>query len=421
MRRIRHQARTIDIWPGFVDALAALLIVIIFLLLVFSASQFFLSYALSTKEHSLEKLNTQVTYLADLLSLEQSTVSNLTSRLGDFAAKLSQTAERLSDAQKVMAAREVELGEKRAEIERQDGLLIERRQTIDAKDATIQNQSNLLAEQHQKTLVVEQKFADQIRAIDEAEYRLAALHDNVVQLQELRQELEREIAGFVQRLARRDQEMTAAEQLSAASIAQVEVLNRQVKALRDQLSAVAAVLAVAPLAENEDLSRFGERLNLALARRAQELVHYRSDFFGRLRKVLGDNPAIEIVGDRFVLQSELLFATASAELGSRGRAKVAQIATILESIANDIPPDIDWIVRIDGHTDSRPISTSIFPSNWVLSAARAIAIVNHLIANGVSPQRLAAAGFGEFHPLDVAQTEAAFARNRRIEIKLTAR
>lgn len=417
----RPQARTLDIWPGFVDALAALLIVIIFLLLVFSASQFFLSDALSGKERSLQRLNTQVAYLAELLSLEQSKASELELRLGDVAAALSQTERRLSDADQLVAARNTELRETLAAIEGQNTRLKERQRMIDDQRTVIQGQSGRLAEQRQKMRGLEQQLGGQARTIDETARQLAALRDNVELLQGLRRELEREAADLVQRLDGREREAAAAKQLSAQAIAQVELLNRQVKALRDQLSAVAAVLDVGPLGADEDMSRFGQRLNLALTRRAQELAYYRSDFFGRLRKVLGDNPAIEIVGDRFVLQSELLFATASAALGSTGRAKVAQVANILQSIAARIPPDIDWIVRIDGHTDSRPINTPAFPSNWTLSAARAIAIVDHLIANGISPRRLAAAGFGEFHPLDTARTEAAFARNRRIEIKLTAR
>jgi chemotaxis protein MotB len=151
----------------------------------------------------------------------------------------------------------------------------------------------------------------------------------------------------------------------------------------------------------------------------QKLNRYRSEFFGRLREVLGDHPDIRIVGDRFVFQSELLFPTASATLVPAGRKQLAQLAQTLRSVTRTIPADIDWVLRVDGHTDRRSIHTTQFPSNWELSTARALSVVNYLMAQGIAPKRLVAAGFGEFRPLDDRHTDEAYARNRRIEIKLT--
>ena len=223
------------------------------------------------------------------------------------------------------------------------------------------------------------------------------------------------------KLQEKTESLTAEKELSSKSIAQIELLNRQVKALREQLGAVSKALGLDLDTEDESIEKIAERLNVALAEKAQELARYRSDFFGRLREVLGENPNIRIVGDRFVLQSELLFESASADLGELGERQVKILASTLKSVAKEIPSDINWIVRIDGHTDRRPINTEDFPSNWELSTARALAIVKFMISEGVSSKRLAATGFGEFHPLDSRKTAEAYAKNRRIEIKLTAR
>ena len=169
------------------------------------------------------------------------------------------------------------------------------------------------------------------------------------------------------------------------------------------------------------ISDLGRRLNVALASKVQELARYRSEFFGRLREVLGQRQDIRIVGDRFIFQSEVLFASGSAELGEAGKGQMAQLATTLKDISAKIPADLPWVLRVDGHTDSAPIHTAEFPSNWELSAARAISVVQFLIAQGIDPKHLAATGFGEFQPLDTGQGDEAFRRNRRIELKLDSR
>lgn len=214
------------------------------------------------------------------------------------------------------------------------------------------------------------------------------------------------------------------KKISARALAQVEVLNQQIAALRRQLAAIEASLAATEQKDKESQARIadlGSRLNLALAARVQELTKYRSDFFGRLREILGNRPDIRIVGDRFVLQSELLFDVGKAELKPEARTEIDKIATALLELSQKIPPDIAWVVRVDGHTDVRPISGPIFKSNWDLSSARAIAVVQYLVGKGISPQRLVAAGFAEFQPIDTGTTDEAYRRNRRIEFKLTER
>ena len=216
--------------------------------------------------------------------------------------------------------------------------------------------------------------------------------------------------------------LDAEKQVSLRALAKVEVLNQQIAALRRQLGALEQALDVSEKKDKDSQSRLsdlGQRLNLALAQRVQELSRFRSDFFGRLRDILGSRPDIRVVGDRFVLQSEVFFDTGQSVLKPEGRAELDKIAAVLLEVANKIPQDINWVVRVDGHTDVRP--TGGGRSNWDLSAARAIAVVQYLITKGMPPQRLVAAGFGEFQPIDPTTSEEAYSRNRRIELKLTER
>ncbi|MBM3529566.1 MAG: peptidoglycan -binding protein [Alphaproteobacteria bacterium] len=219
------------------------------------------------------------------------------------------------------------------------------------------------------------------------------------------------------------EQLDAEKRISLRALAQVEVLNQQIAALRRQLAAIEQALEVSEKRDREAQARIadlGQRLNLALAQRVQELSRFRSDFFGRLRTILGNRPDIRIVGDRFVLQSEVFFDTGQSVLKPEGRTELDKIAAALLELNKQIPQDIAWVLRVDGHTDVRPI-TGGGRTNWDLSAARAIAVVQYLIARGMAPQRLVAAGFGEFQPIDPGTGDEAYARNRRIEFKLTER
>ena len=336
--------RTVNIWPGFVDALAALLMVIMFLLLIFSIGQFYLTQTLSGKEKTLVNLDKQVAELANLLALEKDTSAGLKEKVGELDAQLS-----------------------------------------------LKRRNNEL------------------------------LQADVDLLMEIREQLEKEVANISDKLSEKNEVLRAEQEVSAKSLAHIEILNRQVKALREQLGAVSKALGLELDVESNSVEKLAEQLNIALAEKAQELARYRSDFFGRLRDVLGENPDIQIVGDRFVLQSELFFESGSAELGEKGKSQVKKLSQTLNSVAESIPTDIEWIVRIDGHTDRRPINTKEYPSNWELSTARALAIVRYMISQGVPASRLAATGFGEFHPLDNRKNNEAYTKNRRIEIKLTSR
>ena len=214
------------------------------------------------------------------------------------------------------------------------------------------------------------------------------------------------------------------KQVTSRALAQIEVLNQQISALRRQLAALEEALDASEKRDRESQTRIadlGQRLNVALAQRVQELSRYRSEFFGRLRAILGNRPDVRIVGDRFVFQSEVFFDTGQALLLPEGRAELDKVAAALIDLDKQIPSEIAWVLRVDGHTDVRPINSPLFKSNWELSSARAISVVQYLISLGVPAQRLVAAGFAEFQPLDIGVTEEAYKRNRRIELKLTER
>ncbi len=215
------------------------------------------------------------------------------------------------------------------------------------------------------------------------------------------------------------------KQATARAVAQIENLNEQISALRRQIAALEDALGASEKKESDAQLRIadlGQRLNVALAQRVQQLSRYRSDFFGKLREILGDRPDIRVVGDRFVFQSEVFFDSGSATLRPEGRAELDKLASAILELEGKIPSDIDWVLSVEGHTDIRPVgSTSSFKSNWDLSAARAISVVQYLISKGVPPERLDAAGFGQYQPIDSGTTEEALAHNRRIELKLTSR
>ncbi len=219
-------------------------------------------------------------------------------------------------------------------------------------------------------------------------------------------------------------QVDAQKQVTTRALAQVDILNQQIAALRRQLAAIEDALAVTEKRDRDSQTRIadlGNRLNLALAQKVQELARFRSDFFGRLRDILGSRPGVRVVGDRFVFQSEVLFDTGNSVLNPQGRGELDTLANAVTDLEREIPPDIPWVMRVDGHTDKRPIQSAQFKSNWDLSASRAIAVVQYLVSKGVAPQHLVAAGFGEFQPIETGDNDDAYRRNRRIELKLTER
>ncbi len=327
-------------WPGYVDMLSTLLLVVTFLMSLFMLTNYFITTQTSGKDTMLSRLNRQLSELTELLALERSKKQSVEDSLSALQATLI---------------------DKDKENARLTGLL-----------------------------------GDQSGKAEGAEAKTSALGGQL------------------------DQQ----KQITNEALAKVEILNQQLAALRLQLAALQEALDASEAKDKESqvkIADLGQRLNVALAKKVQELARYRSDFFGKLREVLGARPDFQVVGDRFVFASDVLFDSGSADLKPEAMPQIDKLADALKQLETQIPEDIAWVMRIDGHTDIRPITNALFPSNWELSSARAISVARYLIDRGIPPNRLVAAGFGEFQPLDAGDSDEALSKNRRIELKLTER
>jgi len=337
----RRRERGVDYWPGFVDALSTLLLAIMFLLTVFVLAQFILSREITGRDEVLNRLNSQIAELTQLLALEKGNAQDLEDTLANLQSSLASSESERSRLQSLLE------------------------QGAGSSDA--------------------------------ANARLGQLTD----------------------------QLNEEQQVSARAMNQIELLNQQIAALRAQIAAIEQALQASEAKDQSSqaqIADLGRRLNVALAQRVQELNRYRSDFFGRLREILSDRENIRIVGDRFVFQSEVLFPVGGSELDDAGRAEMDKLAAALLELAREIPPEINWVLRVDGHTDNSPLSgTGRYRDNWELSSARATSVVKHLISQGVPANRLVAAGFGEFQPIAEGETPDVRNQNRRIELKLTER
>ncbi len=343
----RRSRSTTNVWPGYVDALSALLMLVIFMLLVYVVSQLYLSQTLSDRDTQLARLNAQLSELSELLGLEQSKTDALENQMASLQDDYS------------------------ASLNRNDDLV---------------NQLESTREQLMRQTAMAEAQAERLTSLEES--------------------------------------VDEKDEMSASQQAMILRLSNQIASLREQLRQIASALKLQEQMtadKEQELEQVSRRLNTLLAERVNQLEQYQSEFFARLRDILAGNENVRIVGDRFLLPSELLFASGSAELGEAGRRELDKLADILLDVSARIPDDVDWILRIDGHTDILPINTPRFPSNWELSTARAVAVVRYLAGRGVPDRRMAAAGFGEFFPVAEGTSPEALQRNRRIELKLTDR
>ncbi|CAN7146302.1 peptidoglycan -binding protein [Rhizobium sp. LjRoot254] len=339
LRRKGGRERTVDYWPGFVDALSTILLAIMFLLTVFVLGQFILSREISGRDEVLERLNNQINELTELLALEKGGKQDLEDSFANLQSQLMSAETERSRLQKIL----------------------------------------------------EQGSGDS----NAANARIGTLKE----------------------------ELSQQKDVSQQALSQVELLNQQIAALRAQIAAVEQALQASESRDKSSQTKIadlGRRLNVALAQRVQELNRYRSDFFGRLREILSDRENIRIVGDRFVFQSEVLFPSGGNELNDAGKAEMSKLAQALLDLAKEIPAEINWVLRVDGHTDNVPLSgTGKYADNWELSSARATSVVKFLILRGVPADRLVAAGFGQYQPIAEGDSDEARNQNRRIELKLT--
>ncbi len=468
MARLRRRSASDELnpWPGYVDALSTLLMVIIFVLLVFVLAQAFLSVALTGRDRALDRLNRQVAELTDMLSLErgrsgelQASVAQLNRDLAagttireglarDLAALQSEGSRLQADRDALRTERD-RLSARLADAELQSQAATARNEQLQSRvaetagrtDAAGQQTAELatqLADARRQLAQLRAQAAEQDRVVqtDKATIEarlseLAKMAEEVRALTALRDELERQSRDAAARATTEEQRRQAVaaqladeQKLGESGRAQMALLGRQVDELRAQMARLASALDLAEAASHDkdvQIANLGSRLNAALASKVEELQRYRSEFFGRLRDVLQNRAGVQIVGDRFVFQSEVLFPGGSADMTSGGQDQIRALASTLKDLSTKIPSDLQWILRVDGHADRQPVSRGAFASNWELSAQRAINVVKLLIDEGVPARRLAATGFGEFQPLDRTEGTASYARNRRIELRLTDR
>jgi len=364
----RRQRHSYDIWPGFVDVLATILLVFVFVLLFFVVAQFYLSDSLRDRDETLAALEEDLAELADTLSMEREERRQLETQVAELDQALAAT----------LISRDTLRGE--------------------------------IAISESARAMLRERLSQADEALTEAQADLQDQAERIVLLESELEETEATLADEQRRGAQAQEEVIA--------------LREDIRALREQLTALSEALDISEAtvtAQRAEIDSLGERLNIALAEKVEELDQYRSEFFGRLREALDDIDEIEIVGDRFRFQSELFFDSASAEIGPEGRETLDQLAETFAAISERIPDDVEWVLQVEGHTDRRPIRTETYPSNWELSTARALNIVHYLSAQGLPESRLAAAGFGEHQAVDDDDGPEAWARNRRIELRLTNR
>ncbi len=329
-----------EFWPGYVDVLSTLLLVVTFLMSIFMVAQYFAGQEASGKNDALKRLDRQIAELTSILALEKGKSKSATDELAALQATLAAL-----------------------------------------KDENARISGSALSGDEQAKAQAE---------------RITALSS----------------------------EVEGQKKISDDALGKVDLLNQQLLALRKQIAALNTALEASEKKDQDSQERIkdlGSRLNAALARQVQELQRYRSDFFGRLRELLAERKDIRVVGDRFVFESEVLFPSGQATMTAEGTPAMEQLAKAINELSAQIPPEIDWALQVDGHTDNRPIASPQFPSNWELSTARAVSVVKFLVAQGVPAKRLVAAGYGEFQPIEQGQDEDSLRKNRRIELKLTNR
>ncbi len=383
-------------WPGYVDALTTLLMVLIFLLTLFSVGQFTLSNALSNRDSAIEQLGRQLGDLATQLNIEKKASESLQKDLEQLTLQLRQTR---SERDKLG-------GDLAAERRTSEGLKIERDQLTERLTSMLAERDKLATALGNAAKEQEAKTADLQKEVERQRLELTRLAASLAAANDEKGKL----FG----------DLTEEQKLSAEQKAAVVRMTAEMAGLKDELARLNAALDASEAKSKEQQAQIvdlGQKLNRALASKVEELARYRSEFFGKLRDALAGQRDVQIVGDRFVFQSEVLFPSGSAQLQPAGEKQLAEVAQRLIEISERIPKDINWVLQVDGHTDDKPIRNVVFPSNWELSAARAIAVVKFLHSQGIPNERLVAAGYGEYQPLSAIDS----ARNRRIELKLTSR
>jgi chemotaxis protein MotB len=398
---------------------------------VFVLAQAFLTVTLSGRSHQLDKANEQLAALADALSLErgksadlQLSVSQLGKELTARSSERDRLAGQLEDAKLAVQAATVANARLQSQLTDVTGQANAAKGQLADAQSQLAEMRKQIAELDRDVLVdkntLQQKLSDLATMANQAR-ALAALRD---ELETQAQDAAAKAMTEAQRRQAVEAQLADEKKLGDTARAQIALLNQQIDQLKAQLSSIAASLDLAQQQSAEkdaQIANLGQKLNVALAAKVEELQQYRSEFFGKLRTLLANRSGITVVGDRFVFQSEVLFPVGSADLTPAGVAEMTALAVTIKDIAAEIPPDLHWVLRVDGHTDPQPVRGGAFASNWELSAQRAITVVKLLIVDGVPAEHLAATAFGEYQPFGPGDTPDAYARDRRIELRLTDR
>jgi len=434
----RRIATVVNVWPGYVDALSALIMLIIFMLLIYTVAQIFLVETVSSQDAELVRLNDKLSEISDALQAQRNTNQTLSEKLSILRNQYTQgqfyqnaLKEQIAKLEKTVTADKQAISIQLSELAQLEHDIIALRQVRKDLEADVASLANTLENQNQNIEELETELDNRLAQIGtlrdnskSLQAKLASQENMTMLAQKDIEKKEFLIQALVAIVGEGKEALRNEKRLSASAYADIKNLSQQIDTLKNKLNSISSALRLEEektASQKTQLANLGQRLNTLLAERVNELEQYRSDFFGRLRQVLVKSPDIRIEGDRFLLPSALFFASGSATLGEQGKHELNKLAQTLNEISVAIPGDINWILRVDGHTDQLPIHTLRFPSNWELSTARAVSVVRYLAGQGILPKRMTAAGFGEFHPVDPGQTEAAYQRNRRIELKLTRR
>ena len=454
LSRLGNRGRPSDFtWPGFVDALASLLMVFVFVLMVFVIIQANLSFRISGQDSRITALQNELLELGSLLNMERETNLQLSSELSNAQLKVTslegdneQLLSQLASLQTELSDRGDEIIAQQADISALSSQIFELEDNLESARSLADERSDEIEALILRLTASAEAFAEQSDAFNnqaielqqsitlakDRDERISILDSKIENLnakntltQEELSEKQRLLLIAEQALLKQAEELKSANNASNEAKAEIDKLLASTTALRLEIQKLSNLLADKERQSINDkiaIADLGKKLNSALATRVQDLQKFRSEFFGQLREVLKNRSEVRVVGDRFIFQSEVLFATGQADISDAGKEQLAEIASALREIEEVIPKDIPWVLQIEGHTDSDPIADNpFFKDNWDLSTERALSVVRFLRSEGIPANRLAAAGYGEFQPIDTQNSEAAKQRNRRIELKLTQR
>lgn len=461
------------IWPGFVDVLASTLMVIIFVILLFTVAQVYLGDLVVGKNEQIQNLEKTIEIQDETIVEQDLSLSDKELALIERQEVISQLDTELEILDEEIRLKQTEISEKEnlltakdQEISLQDELLKQKDETIITLDDLIDKQALDIKELNEIIARITEELSLSLEEKEELRGRLSSLNEEQELLKSQLQELGGENQTLVGQLSDSQGRIQSLLESLSSSKGENEILETQIssvesqnQSLRDQITSLEkdsviqttslndALAQISRLSEdikilsNEiqllnnlldskeaeiasnkiELGELGDRLNRVLTSELYKLQKYKSEFFGQLSETLGQREDIQIKGDRFIFQSEILFESGSADIQSGGRVALSLIAKTLIDLSNQIPTDLNWILQVDGHTDKIPISTSRFPSNWELSHARALEVVKFFIQQGIPADKLSANGYGEHQPISLGSSPEDLKLNRRIELKITQR